>query len=1775
MARKSRRTLRDWIAKSPNRHRGDSRARAGRSRRLLLESLELRQLLSVNPIISEICANNDSGIVDSSGNHSDWLEICNPSSQQAVDLTGWTLRYSTSSSWTFPSMSLGPNESRVIFCTSGWSQTDPAQELHASFNLSKSGKYLALLDSSGTVVQEFSPTFPAMTSDISYGTGQAVTETKLVAAGATASYYVPTSGSLGSSWTQTSFTATGWSSGVTGLGALGSIPGFAVTNYKSNLSSISSVAQAQSVISTTSDQSWSQSETAPYINYQNTGGGGEFSSSDRPFPGMPIGTEYDCFATSVAGVVHIPSAGNWTFGVSSDDGFSCTVNGQTFAYDGLRAPADSFDTVNFAAAGDYNLSLTYFQNGGGSELELFAASGTKSAFDSSFQLVGDTANGGLSVESAPFTGGGTSTAFANAVKTNVGAAMQAANNTSLYVRIPFAAPNLASLQTLTLKMEYDDGFVAYLNGVEVARRNAPTSVAWTSTAVEERNSDVQATTFETFDVSAFLNPSTTGHLMATGNVLAIQVMKSSLSDGDILVVPELSQIVSTQLGNHFFTTPTPGTPNTIDTWQPDVAFSVGRGFYYQSFQLAISTTTTGTSLYYTLDSSTPSATHGTLYSGPITISTTATVRAVAVFGGSAGIVSTETYVFPNAVVNQPANPAGFPTSWGAETADYAMDSRITTDASYKNQVVQDLLSLPTMSIVTDESNLFDPTTGIYSNATNSNLEVPASLEYFDPASGQTFQINAALVMQGGVGRDPGYEKHSFRFIFKAPYGPTKLNFPLFGDGATDSFDTVTLRAGFNDSWVWGQNEAQYIRDQFADETLLAMGQPASHGNYVQLYVNGLYWGVYNPTERPDTSFAAAYLGGDKNNWDAFDADEAVNSSDTTAYNELMNFNFQGGSTAAYQQVQGNNPDGTRNPNYPVLMDMTDYIDYMLMNIYIGNTDWPVHNWYMAREEDTSPTDLDSTGFKFFPWDSEMSAGLQWAYSPSINSMTTGDWSGWFANTLNVLKNNADFNMRFADEAEKFLFNGGPLTAAAAEQRYQALANEIQSAIVDESARWGDVSGTLYKPSDWTNDESYVLNSWLAPRTGIVIQQLRSAGLFPSVDAPSYAINGSSQNGGVFHAGDTLTITASASPIYYTLDGSDPRLPGGALNPNAILYSGSIPLTQSVEVKARVYSGGTWSALVDAGFYVDLAPALRITEMMYHPLPATADEIARGYTGSSAEDFEYIEIKNITANPLQLAGVRFDNGVQFTFGNYSLAANQCVLVVSNQTAFHIRYPGVSTSLIAGQYTGHLDNAGEEVELDSPQGGIVQDFTYSDDWYKQTDGDGFSLTVRDPLQDTSLWNSADGWRASTAPGGSPGGDETNPIPNPGSVVINEVLANPATSGGDMVELYNTTSQPINIGGWFLSDSSANLTMYQFASGTTIAAGAYLVVRDSQNYGPGSGDPGAHVAFALPALGGDLYLSSNYAGQAGGYREHVNIDYAPVGVSQGLITKLTGETDFSLLQTPTFGAANSVAYVAPVVLNELMYHPAAPTAAEQAAGFTNEDDFEYVELYNRSGAPQTLNNFYLGDGVGFTFGWCADGTGSEAWTLESGATASWSAAGLSSGSYTVYAHFSLVDGNGTRRSNLDQDAQYTITYAGGSTTVTVDQNQTNVVGNDVLGQFGQLCVQRAGYRHPHPRRHRPQRLDDRRHDQIDGDGAERPDPGQPDVELLCDHERPDHLGPRRIRGAGERLRRIRPAVSRRRQPDSRGGSLFGALEQRRRDGPSRRGWCDVSGLRRLLRN
>ena len=162
-----------------------------------------------------------------------------------------------------------------------------------------------------------------------------------------------------------------------------------------------------------------------------------------------------------------------------------------------------------------------------------------------------------------------------------------------------------------------------------------------------------------------------------------------------------------------------------------------------------------------------------------------------------------------------------------------------------------------------------------------------------------------------------------------------------------------------------------------------MGQSAPYSTYVLLYIDGLFWGMYYMIERPDADFAASHLGGTAADWeDNNDGHETDGSATNLPYwNEFQALAAEPASVtdtlAFYEQVQGNNAWFYQTygeiTDYPDLLNMTDYIDYMLMNIYIGNVDWPNHNFYAAI--DTDGPNGTPTGFVFFSWDAEITLGL--------------------------------------------------------------------------------------------------------------------------------------------------------------------------------------------------------------------------------------------------------------------------------------------------------------------------------------------------------------------------------------------------------------------------------------------------------------------------------------------------------------------------------------------------------------------------------------------------------------------------------------------------------------------------------------------------------------------------------------------------------------------------------------------------------------------------------
>ncbi len=1037
----------------------------------------------------------------------------------------------------------------------------------------------------------------------------------------------------------TPFLGTAGPSPRTGLGFNADSTGFDVTRYQANLT-VYDVAGAERVIADPSMQLSVTRETAGVIDYFDSGADGHFAIN-HPFPGVPSGSGIDNFVIEATATIMIPEPGQWTFGVSSNDGFSLELadGASTFSssYPGLRGTDDTLSVFDVARGGTYDLRLVAFDRTGGASVELFAARGTHTEFrEGVFDLVGDVAAGGLAVSG-----------FGGVLHTDIASLMHDVS-TSLWMRIPFEVADPAQFDVLTLRVKYNDGFVAYLNGREIARRNAPALPQWDSHALATRSID-QSLVFERIPVSSYLDS-----LQPGTNVLAIHGLSAGAEDDDFLILPELTGSRSLGTEARYLAAPTPAAENTTGTLVADgVEFSVGRGFYDEPFQVAITPITLGATIRYTIDGSAPTETNGRAYRGPIAVGTTTTLRAAAFKPGyQPGTIGTHTYIFLDDVLRQPNNPPGFPGVWQpGYVADYEMDPQVVNNPLYAGSIKDDLMSIPSMSIVMDIEDVFGQPNGIYSNSnrTGPAWERGMSLEYFDPADpDRQFQVDSAVRMHGKGSRFPNRtRKHNFRAIFKEPFGPTKLEFPLFEGSPIERFDTLVFRAGYNYSWnhnsATQRTRAQYLRDTFTRETHREMGQPTVYGDYVHLYINGLYWGVYLIQERPDTSFQALHLGGDKTEYDALNGNKVIDG-DRTAYNELMK---RAGEDLAVAE------------NYQAVLELLDpvsLVDYMILQLYSGTTDWPVSegqltNWWMGRKRVAG----DEGRFKFYTWDAEHTQ-----YSVSANRFGASDF-GTPPYLFTRLRANADFRNLVGDRLHLHMFNDGALTVEANVARYQEWADKIQQALVGESARWADQkSAQANRPhtvrNEWMTERNWMLGTYFPQRHNVVVQQFRNYGLYPSRAAAVFQVNGRYRHGGVLEPGEVLTANVSSGTVYYTLDGSDPRMPDGSVNPAALpTTSGSpISLPESSLIRTRVRSGSQWSALNEAHFLVNAPPAagnLAITEIHYHPADPTDAELAIDSDWTAA-DFEFIELANMGQQPIDLFGVQLTEGVRFEFTTHT-------------------------------------------------------------------------------------------------------------------------------------------------------------------------------------------------------------------------------------------------------------------------------------------------------------------------------------------------------------------------------------------------------------------------------------------------------------------------------------------------------------------------------------------
>jgi len=602
--------------------------------------------------------------------------------------------------------------------------------------------------------------------------------------------------------------------------------------------------------------------------------------------------------------------------------------------------------------------------------------------------------------------------------------------------------------------------------------------------------------------------------------------------------------------------------------------------------------------------------------------------------------------------------------------------------------------------------------------------------------------------------------------------------------------------------------------------------------------------------------------------------------------------------------------------YRRYLDTRDFTDYFILNVLTRNGDGLL--------------------LSMFPWkgdDDKLRMGPAWDYNWSAYYIS-GDPTGslmhrseqlWYPR----LFADPDFLQSYIDRWWEL--RQGPLSNA-------ALAGVVDHQAAEITPEKALLNG-LPSATEWSNRLAQ-MKSWLIQRADwIDSNYLRP----PALNQP----------GGEVPDGFLVTLTGSNGTVYLTTDNTDPRAPGGAVAGTARAYTGPFPLHSPTIVKARVKNGANWSGLTTGIFNTpqDLTKLL-VTEIMYHP---------SAYGPWTAEDLEFLELKNTGTNSLNLGGMTFTAAIEFTFtNNTQLGPGRFFLLARNATALQARYPGVTVN---GLYTGKLSDGGETIRLALGSGSTVFSLTFNNraPWPLAADGYGFSLVPvprPSPAPGTPDWDDGSNWRASAVPGGSPGTDD--PAVSVTPVLINEVLTRSTPPQVDSIELYNPNAEPMDIGGWFLSDDGAVSRKFRIPANTILRPDEFHVFTEA-DFNP---VPGTLLNFALDSAGDSVYLTAaDAAGNLTGYSHGVKLGASAADATFGRYLDSTGEEHFPAQVAPSLGHANTGPLVGPVIITEIMYHPGS-------------NDVEFIELRNITGTPIPLFDEgglagpWRVDGLAFTF-------------------------------------------------------------------------------------------------------------------------------------------------------------------------------------------------------------
>ncbi len=914
------------------------------------------------------------------------------------------------------------------------------------------------------------------------------------------------------------------------------------------------------------------------------------------------------------------------------------------------------------------------------------------------------------------------------------------NTISVYLIKPFSVTNVQQVKKIAFHIDYDDGFVVYLNGQEFARDNITGSPpAFDQGTITWR----EASMINGGAPSLFWVDSTDAWLIEGQNVLAIQVhnFNSSSSDlscipffsigrdvtsGNVVNVAEEIDIPLSILHSNFkissegetilitsidgaiidsvntgqlqpdvsigrvndgqdygiFLEPTPGEPNggeAVLGVLNDVVFSDESGFYGGPFlSISIDTYDDGASIYYTLDGSEPTV-NSFLYGNPISVQGSTVIKA-----------------------------ASFKDGW--------LRSPIKTRTFILND---QNINFPAIFLSTDPDNFFDYNNGIYEMGPNASYdyphfganfwedwEKPVFVEVLD-TDNTYYSSPAGVKIFGGWSR--GQAQKSLSLFARGQYGNNEFNYKFFPDLEIEKFQSLVLRNSGND-WNFTM-----LRDGYATGLFEDIDIDIQSFRPMLVYLNGEFWGFYNLREKINEHFIASHHSIDPEEIDLIEV-QTANQGNTNNYNELIEY-----------VSQSNMADPVVYDSISKWIDVDNHINYNIAQIFIDNRDWPGNNikyWRPQSKDGKWRWILYDTDFGFgVPW---MAPGynfntLQFAVEENGPNWPNPPWSTFL---LRKLLENSNYQKRFINifcDMFNTIFTSDHMI-----NRLDSMAASIENIIPAHQDKWPESA------IDWDYHIQVIRN----------FAQLR----------PEYMRQ---------HLESFFDISNLTEARFYST-------PGGKIKINTIIpqtnlwmgkYYEDVPIKiEAIPDTGFVFTG--WLQYPDSGsvmnvqVYEDFYLVAYFTPYLNND---TIDLVINEINYNSSDLFDtgdWVEIYNNGDHVVDLDGYYFtdeDPGHRYTFPAYSsIGPGEYILLVQDIVSFSGLFPNIEN--LYGSFNFGLNGGGEQISLYDFSDQLLDRVEYDDvyPWPAEPDGNGPTLELIHP---DSLNENASAWGFSYG-NGSPG-------------------------------------------------------------------------------------------------------------------------------------------------------------------------------------------------------------------------------------------------------------------------------------------------------------------------------------------------------------------------------------------------------------------------------------